>query len=167
MKASFAPVADERSRVLVLGSLPGEVSLRQARYYAHPRNAFWPLMAAVTGAELVGATYIERLTRLQSAGVALWDVVRSAERTGSLDSAIHDPVGNDLNALLAELPRLRAIAFNGLTASALGRKLLVPRDDLTLLTLPSSSPAYTMAFDRKLERWRTLQPYLEEGSAHA
>lgn len=129
-------------------------------YYAHPQNAFWRLMETVTGTTLVARAYPDRLDALLAAGVALWDVVRSAKRVGSLDAAIRDHTGNDLAALVETLPRLQAIAFNGLRAAAIGRKLLAPREDLSLLTLPSSSPAYTMAFERKLEQWRALRAYL-------
>ena len=167
VKSSFGPAIDRTSRVLILGSLPGEVSLQRGEYYAHPRNGFWPLMQEVTGAPLVGAVYADRLALLRASGVGLWDVIQSAERKGSLDADIRRHTGNDLAEVVSTLPSLRAIAFNGLRASAIGRKLLGPRDDLALLTLPSSSPAFTMSFDRKLERWRALRPHLQVRSAHA
>ena len=163
-KASFGLVADSRSRVLILGSLPGERSLEQQEYYAHPQNAFWRLMEAVTGTALVGKAYPERLAALLASGVALWDVIQSAERVGSLDAAIRNHVGNDLAQAISTLPALRAVAFNGLRASAIGRKRLGLETGLALLTLPSSSPAYTMPFEEKLDRWLGLQNHLGEGN---
>jgi len=164
-KASFAPVTDRATRLLVLGSLPGEASLRAARYYAHPQNQFWRLMGAVIGADLAAAGYEARLDLLRSRGVGLWDVVRSARRAGSLDAAIRDHQPNALAELAATLPALAAIAFNGATAAALGRKALGAGAAWTLVPLPSSSPAHTLRFEAKLERWLTLQRYLAPGAS--
>jgi hypoxanthine-DNA glycosylase len=160
-KASFPPVVDARTRVLVLGSLPGEVSLARAQYYAHPLNQFWRLMQAVTGRGLVGVSYEARLAALSAAGVGLWDVVQSAERTGSLDAAIRAHQPNALPALVETLPLLKAVGFNGGTSARLGMPLLKDHYGLSLIALPSSSPAYTLKFDRKLERWLALAPFLQ------
>jgi hypoxanthine-DNA glycosylase len=160
LKASFAPVVDAGARLLVLGSLPGEVSLRQARYYAHPQNQFWRLMGAVIGVDLPALGYEARLAALGAAGVGLWDVVRAARRTGSLDGAIRDHQPNALAELAASLPALQAIGFNGGRASAIGRKTLGPAPRWALITLPSSSPAHTMRFEAKEARWLALQAYL-------
>lgn len=145
----------------MLGSLPGEESLRQGRYYANPRNQFWRLMGEVIGQDLASLVYEERLARLQGAGIALWDVVASAERQGSLDGAIRNAEANDLAALGSSLPKLRAIGFNGAKAAAIGTAAL-PDDRPALLSLPSSSPAYTLAFEAKLQRWLALRPYLSK-----
>jgi len=160
-KGSFGPAADQYTRVLILGSLPGEESLRRGQYYAHPRNQFWRLMGAVIGADLDALAYPGRLAALQAAGVGLWDVVRSAARKGSLDTHIRDHEPNALEALAAELPQLRAVAFNGGTALRLGRDLLNGVAGVTILALPSSSPAHTLAFDRKLPAWMALRPFLD------
>ena len=154
-KRSFAPVTDANTRVLILGSLPGEASLKAGRYYANPRNQFWRLMEPVLGAPLNGS-YEERLACLLSAGVGLWDVIRSASRPGSLDADIRDHQTNALPDLIATLPALRVIAFNGGKASTLGRRLLGGGHGLTLLSLPSSSPAHTAPFDSKQRRWSEL-----------
>lgn len=159
-KASFPPVVDARTRLLVLGSLPGEKSLAAAQYYANPQNQFWRLMEAVTGRALAALPYPERLDALLADGVGLWDVVGSAVRPGSLDTAIRDHQPNALPELCANLPALRAVAFNGGKAAALGRRILADRTDLTLLALPSSSPAHTVGFDRKREAWGVLGDYL-------
>jgi len=161
LKASFPHVTDGRTRVLILGSLPGEVSLARAQYYAHPQNQFWRLMEAVTGAGLVDLAYPARLRVLLEAGVGLWDVVRTAKRTGSLDVDIREHTPNALGSLAVTLPNLRAIAFNGGKASALGRKQLGGDTACALLSLPSSSPAYTLPFANKAEDWLRLKAYLE------
>lgn len=160
LKRSFPPVADARARMLVLGSLPGEESLAQARYYAHPRNHFWRLIGAVIGMELEPLPYEQRLAALQDAGVALWDTVGSARRRGSLDGAIRDMEGNRLAKLVETLPNLQAVGFNGGKAAAIGTPQLAGIARLTLLPLPSSSPAFTLGFDAKLARWMALQPFL-------
>jgi hypoxanthine-DNA glycosylase len=153
------------TRVLVLGSLPGEASLAAGRYYAHPRNQFWRLVGGVIGREdLPALDYEARLTTLLAAGIGLWDTVASAVRAGSLDAAIRQAEHAPLAALVASLPGLRAVAFNGGTSARIGRRLLAGVADasgLRLLDLPSSSPAYAaMPFDRKQGRWRELQEFL-------
>lgn len=161
-KTSFSAVADARTRVLVLGSLPGDASLRAAQYYAHPQNQFWRLMEAVIERPLAGRPYEERLEILREARVGLWDVIRSARRTGSLDTAIRDHMPNSLAGFAATLPDLRAIAFNGGKASEIGRRALAGADGgLALISLPSSSPAHaTLSFERKLEAWTALRTFL-------
>jgi double-stranded uracil-DNA glycosylase len=160
LKSSFPPVADAGTRLLVLGSLPGEVSLRRAQYYAHPQNQFWRLMGEVIGADLAGSAYPARLAMLLGAGVGLWDVVRSARRAGSLDASIRDHAPNALAAFAATLPALRAVAFNGAKASEIGRRALGAGSHWTLIDLPSSSPAHTVGLERKRSEWLKLTPYL-------
>lgn len=113
----FAPVVNADTRVLILGSLPGVASLAAQQYYAHPRNQFWPLLATVLGQPgLPALDYPQRLAHLQAHGVGLWDVVAQAQRRGSLDTAIRAAQRNDLARLVASLPALRLVAFNGATA---------------------------------------------------
>lgn len=157
----FPPVEPRRARVLILGTLPSAESLRRREYYAHPRNAFWPLMGALFGAgrEL---SYPVRLRRLAARGVMLWDVLRAAHRPGSLDSAIHprrlEP--NAIPELLARHPELRIIAFNGAPAEALFRRHVAPKcgnrlAKLERVRLPSTSPAHaSRTFAQKLAVWR-------------
>ncbi|SDC71701.1 G/U mismatch-specific uracil-DNA glycosylase [Sphingomonas sp. YR710] len=160
-KASFSPVIDERTRLLLLGSLPGEASLRAARYYAHPQNQFWQLVSAITGRDLVALPYDDRLQALLGAGIGLWDVVADAARSGSLDAAIRDHRTNDLAALIANLPELRAIGFNGATAARIGRRLIPATTKLALIDLPSSSPAFTIGLAAKRVRWLPLKAFLD------
>lgn len=162
----FPPVAAPDARVLILGSLPGVRSLELTQYYGHPRNHFWPLVGGLIGADLPALPYAERLSRLKAHGIGLWDVVARAVRPGSLDQHLRSVQSNDLEDFIATLPRLRAIAFNGTTASRIGRKQLrdVVDDSLyrgiALIDLPSTSPANTMALARKTHAWSRLGDYL-------
>ena len=160
-KRSFAPVVDAQVRVLVLGSLPGEESLARAQYYANPRNQFWRLMSEVVGAELVPLDYETRLQALLAAKVGLWDSVGTAFRSGSLDAAIRGHSPNDLLALVRSLPDLRAVAFNGGTSARVGQKALGAGGEFDRVPLPSSSPAFTLAFENKLQQWLKLRRYLQ------
>lgn len=159
-KSSFPAVVDGRTRLLVLGSLPGEESLARSQYYGNPRNQFWRLMSEVVERDLVPLGYEARLETLLSTGVGLWDVVGSASRTGSLDAAIRDHVSNDLVALAGSLPNLRAIAFNGGTSVRLGQKQLGAGGGFARIPLPSSSPAYTLTYEEKREAWLQLRCFL-------
>lgn len=155
-KAGFPPVVDADTRVLILGSLPGEASLAVGQYYGNPRNAFWRLMEGVLDTALVPLDYEARLAALLAHGVGLWDVIAEAERPGSLDAAIQDPAANDLVRLIEGLPNLRAVAFNGGTAAKLGGKLI--GDRIPTIALPSSSPAHAAkSFEQKAEAWAALK----------
>lgn len=156
----MAPVHRRDAKLLVLGSLPGEQSLVRQQYYAHPQNQFWKLISDVIGADLTAMPYSTRLAMLVDHGIALWDVVAGARRVGSLDSNLRDVAGNDLHAFVCQLPDLQAIAFNGGMASKAGRRILVDAAEIELITLPSSSPAYTLALAEKQHEWRRLRCYL-------
>ena len=161
MHQCFPPVTRRDTRVLVLGSLPGAVSLAEQRYYAHPQNLFWRLIGAVIGRDLVPLAYEERLEALLDAKVGLWDTVAAATRTGSLDSAIRLHEASDLAALVATLPELRAIGFNGAASARIGRRRLGAAPGLALIDLPSSSPAYaSLSFEKKRSAWLALADYL-------
>ncbi|MEN5048344.1 DNA-deoxyinosine glycosylase [Luteimonas sp. TWI1415] len=159
MLRSFAPVVGPGARVLVLGSMPGVASLEASRYYAHPRNLFWPIMGALfdAGPEL---PYAQRLARLQQAGIALWDVAGECVRPGSLDARIEagSVVANDIAGLLAAHPGIDRIRFNGSAAQTLFRRHVLPALPRVpdLARLPSTSPAHAaLRFDAKLAAWRT------------
>jgi double-stranded uracil-DNA glycosylase len=162
MQHCFPPVTRADTRLLLLGSLPGQASLARRQYYAHPRNQFWRLIGAVIGRDLVPSDYQARLQALLEAGVGLWDTVAAATRKGSLDADIRLHEASDLGHLVAGLPELRAIAFNGGTSARIGRAQLGESAGPELIDLPSSSPAYTLPFERKLERWSTLRAYLRQ-----
>ena len=157
-KRCFDPVVDDQTRILVLGSLPGDRSLARQEYYGNRQNRFWMLMAEVIGLDLLPLDYMSRLQALLANGIGLWDVVAEADREGSLDHRIRDHVGNDLVGLIASLPKLATIAFNGGTASRLGMKVLGQHAQrYRIVQLPSSSPAHTLAYAEKLTVWRTLR----------
>jgi TDG/mug DNA glycosylase family protein len=159
-KTSFPPVVAPDTRVLILGSLPGERSLAAGRYYAHPRNQFWHLVGSVIGRELEDLAYEARLEALIEARIGLWDTVASATRTGSLDAAIREAEHNPLADLVATLPGLRAVAFNGVTSARIGLAALAGTG-LALLPLPSSSPAYAaMPLAEKRRLWAAIGEFL-------
>ncbi len=160
-KRSFPPITGPATRLLMLGSLPGDRSLAEARYYAHPQNQFWRLMSAVIARDLVPLDYDARLAALRDAHIGLWDVVASARREGSSDAAIQDHVANDLAALVGTLPDLRAIGFNGATAYRHGVKQLGDvAPHVARVALPSSSPLHTIGLAAKLPAWEDLRRYL-------
>ena len=151
----MAPAGAARPALLLLGSLPGEASLLAQRYYAHPQNQFWRLLGGALGEPLVELGYEERLAAIAARQVGLWDVVGEARRIGSLDGALREVTANPLVEFVAAQPQLCAIAFNGQAAARIGRRAL-GLTNLDLLDLPSSSPAYTLGFAAKAERWSVL-----------
>jgi hypoxanthine-DNA glycosylase len=156
----FPPIAGQDARVLVLGSMPSAASLAAGQYYAHVRNLFWPITGEICGFD-VSVPYAERVARLRTAGMAVWDVVASCVRAGSLDSAIDERsiVVNPFAAFLDAHPRIERICFNGRKAEATwGRyvqhELSLSRP-LVYRLLPSTSPANAgMPYTRKLRAWR-------------
>ena len=160
-KTAFAPVVDAATRVLILGSLPGDLSLAAARYYANPRNRFWHLAGEVIARpDLPELDYAERLAALLASGIGLWDAAGSAERPGSLDSAIRNVQPAALPDLARSLPHLQAVAFNGRTSAKIARPILAGAG-CQLINLPSSSPAHAaMPYLQKRQAWLALRQYL-------
>ena len=156
---SFPPFASAKSRVLVLGSMPGTASLTAGQYYAHPRNAFWPIMGALFGAS-PQLPYKQRVRVLGDAGVAIWDSLQACVRPGSLDSDISDEVGNDFVALFAKYPKITHVFFNGAKAESAFRRHALPMlvDSHHIFTrLPSTSPAHAgMDLRKKIAAWRVV-----------
>ena len=156
---AFPPAARADARCLILGSLPGVESLRLGQYYGHRRNAFWPIMGELAGAD-PGLPYQARLAKLNGAGFALWDVCASATRPGSLDADIRDLIPNDFRRFLHEHRTIALICFNGQTAAKLFERYVAPGlpeelGKIARKTLPSTSPAHAaMRFDQKLALWR-------------
>jgi double-stranded uracil-DNA glycosylase len=164
-KRSFAPVVDKRARVLVLGTLPGEESLRLQQYYAHPRNLFWPILFALFDSVPV-PDYAAKLAFSMANRVALWDVCMMGEREASADATIRYEIPNAIDRLLDVHPSIRAIAFNGTGARRLYDRHFPRRSGLTYLGMPSTSPAHArLDFAAKLARWTTLREIVAE--AHA
>jgi double-stranded uracil-DNA glycosylase len=164
----FAPILGCNPRLLILGSMPSVTSLERGQYYAHPRNAFWPIMDRLGLADAT-ASYGDRLDQLKDAGIGLWDTLRRCERAGSLDVAIvgSTEVAHDFDALFTGLPTLRAVVFNGAKAEQAFRRHVCPtlrRDTsrrLAFLRLPSTSPAHTIPVEMKVAGWRAIRKFLE------
>jgi hypoxanthine-DNA glycosylase len=155
MLEGLAPVLFADTRLVVLGSFPGAASLAAQQYYGHPRNTLWAVLSALWDEELVAMDYAQRLAALRRHRVGLWDVYRSCEREGSLDSAIRQAVPNDLAQLKALAPQLRAVAHNG-AESARSRRL-TEQLGVDVHTLPSTSPANaSWSFERKLAAWHDV-----------
>ncbi len=157
------PRASPDAHVLILGSIPGRKSLAEERYYVGPRNRFWPIMGRLFDFD-PGLPYEQRVNALRSAGVALWDVLRSCERQGSVDSSIvrGTEVVNDFSAFFDEHPALRVVAFNGQTAfKVFGRAdgvVLLKTRKIEALALPSTSAVNTRATeDALVEAWRAVR----------
>ncbi len=162
--SSMAAIARSDARLLILGSMPGEKSLQQQQYYAHPRNAFWPLMASVFAFE-PGSSYPERLQALLDRQVALWDVIGHCQRQGSLDSAISAEQPNNFSQFMQQHSQVCAIAFNGAKAWQSFQRQVIPHQQLPsglqFIQLPSTSPAHaSLNFAGKLQQWQQLTRYL-------
>ena len=169
----FPPIINASAHLLILGSMPGIASLRAGQYYAHPRNQFWPIMAAILGVDLVALAYPQRRQALLDAGIALWDVLQSCHRPGSLDADIapDSVVVNNFAAFFQQHPAIRQIYFNGAAAEQHFKRRVAPLltvgqaprqpTCLTFQRLPSTSPAHAaLAFLAKLTAWRAIEKNL-------
>lgn len=167
---SFAPVAGAGATHLILGSMPGAASLRAGQYYAHPRNQFWRILGELLGVD-PGMPYADRLVALMASGIALWDVLRSCRRPGSLDAAIESAsiVPNDFGAFFTRHPQVRRVYFNGATAEACFRRRVLPllsTGPLVYERLPSTSPAHAaLSYEQKLAAWLAVAN--ADADAHA
>jgi len=149
------PAVDARTRLVVLGSFPGAASLRAQQYYGHPRNQFWPILAALWQLDWAGCSYAQRLADALARGLGIWDVYASCQRQGSLDSAIEAACWNDLGRLRRLAPDLQAIAHNGGESARARRQTLAL--GVAVYRLPSTSPAHaSWSFERKLAAWREV-----------
>jgi hypoxanthine-DNA glycosylase len=159
---SFPPVGSENPLVLILGSMPGEASLTANQYYAHPRNAFWPIMGKLFGGGLE-LPYTQRLEILSDHRIGLWESLKSCVRIGSLDSAITDEIPNNFKIFLKKHSEVTHIFFNGAKAEYSFRRYVLPTLDHppVLHKLPSTSPAHAgMSFENKLKEWGTVRDAL-------
>ena len=164
---SFEPVIGHRPRIIILGSMPGVASLEAVQYYAHPRNAFWPIMAELFAIDQ-RASYAERIRQVTRLPLILWDTLQSCQRPGSLDSNIdaNSVRANDFPQLLHRYPDIKAILFNGATSEKYFKQLVVPQMsdhlDIELLRMPSTSPANAgMNFEQKLAAWRRILDFVD------
>ena len=160
----FPPIVGVTSRVLILGTMPGEESLRRQEYYGHPRNQFWRILADIFHAPLA-ETYPERVALLRQKRLAVWDVLQTCERQGSLDQAIRNAVPNDFRGMFKTYRNLRMIVFNGRKAQDLFEHTVLRQQGLEgialpRLLMPSTSPAATLPLSAKVERWRQISAWL-------
>ena len=156
---SFKPIADANAEILILGSMPGRASLAAREYYAHPRNVFWRIACELLRLD-PASSYEARVRALRSARIALWDVLHSCTREGSLDARIENGVANDFRTFFRTHRKIRRVFFNGATAEASFRRYVLPRIGgvpLSYRRLPSTSPANaSLSPARKLRAWRTI-----------
>ena len=158
---SFAPIVDRNARVLVLGSMPGQASLAAGQYYAHPQNAFWRIISELLQCDPASA-YPARVAALKSARIALWDVLQSCTREGSLDAMIErdTQVANDFPAFFRKHRKIGHVYFNGAKAEACFRRHVAGKfstGPIAYARLPSTSPANaSLSFERKLRAWRMI-----------
>jgi hypoxanthine-DNA glycosylase len=152
------PIVDARTRVLVLGSFPGVASLAARQYYAHPRNHFWPIMAAILDEPLIDLPYLARLGRLRARGVGLWDIIVACHRRGSSDDAIRDAEQGDVRRIRRVAHSLAVVCFNGNTAAS--AEPLWREAGYATLRMPSTSPAYTRPLAEKLLGWRAMERWI-------
>ena len=162
IKEGFPPIIEANSRILILGTMPGEESLKRRQYYAYPRNQFWRILADIYQAQLA-EDYSERKEFLRQHQLALWDVLEYCERDGSLDQNIRNAVPNNFGQLFKDHRNLRALIFNGQKACNLFEKKVLRQqnleggEQLPRLLMPSTSPAGTMPLAEKIKRWRKIR----------
>ena len=149
---SFEPVFAPDAKVMIVGSMPSVKSLADAQYYAHPRNSFWPILFDIFGENLHN-DYTHKLELIRQNHLALWDAAACCYREGSLDSNMRDVVYNDFDALYAQCPDIHTVLCNGGTAHALFVKSGYA-GERRVIRMPSTSPAYTMAYEKKLTVWK-------------
>ena len=161
-KRGLPPRIPRAARLLMLGSFPGEESLKQSQYYAHPRNQFWRLMGDIVDEPLPALPYSERLRRLARHRIGVWDVITGCEREGSLDGDIRNAVFSQFEWLAKHAPQLKAVGLNGQKAGSARKR--IEALGYRVLLLPSSSPAYTLSYEKKLEAWLALREFVEAGA---
>lgn len=158
--SSFPPHIDDQSEILILGSIPGVKSLEKQQYYAHPQNKFWKIILELLNEEFT-EDYSKRLEVLNKHHIALWDVIDSCERKGSLDSEIKNEEANQIAELLDEYPNIKAVFSNGGKSYKNLQKLLGKNYRLPIFLLPSTSPLHTISFERKFEEWKRILDFLK------
>ncbi|MCR6096343.1 DNA-deoxyinosine glycosylase [Salipaludibacillus agaradhaerens] len=164
-RQSMQPIVASGAKILLLGSMPGEQSLIKQQYYGNKRNHFWPIISDLLNVDLTTPSYQYKCQQLIGHGIALWDVIASCEREGSLDSAIRHEKANDIKGLLQQYPTIRWIGLNGTKAyqSFLKYKKKVDIPELPFTKLPSTSPVpgkNVKSYEEKVEAWREMSHYL-------
>lgn len=150
---SFTPYINSETKILVLGTMPGIASLEKQEYYAHPRNHFWKIMYTLLSEIPIDENFENKIKLLQNHHIGLWDVLENCERKGSLDVNIKNQKENDIESLLKKYPGIKKIVFNGKESHKYFFKKFGQIKGITYYVMPSTSPANTMSFDKKLEYW--------------
>lgn len=156
---SFEPIVDENSKILILGSIPGVKSLEKQEYYGHPQNKFWKIICEILNEDFT-TVYQEKLKILKKNHIAVWDVLDSCERKGSLDSEIKNEETNAIEDLLSRYPNISAIFCNGGKSFKILQNILGENYKIPIYLLPSTSPLHTISFEKKLESWQVISRYL-------
>lgn len=157
--SSFAPIISEDAQILILGSVPGVKSLEMQQYYAHPQNQFWRIIFHLFN-ENYTSDYGEKLQVLKRNKIALWDVIDTCERKGSLDSEIRNEETNDIRQLLKNYPNIKAIFCNGQKSFKNLKKIMGKECAIPIFVLPSTSPLHTISFEKKLRDWEFIKSFL-------
>lgn len=156
---SFPPIIGHDSKIIILGSIPGVKSLEKQQYYGHPQNKFWKIIFELLDAEFT-KDYDQRIQTLKKHHIAVWDVIDSCERKGSLDSEIKNEEANQIGELLEDYPNIEAIFCNGGKSYKNLQKILGKNYKIPVFLLPSTSPLHTVSFEKKLEEWKKIKQYL-------
>lgn len=154
---SFPPLVNEQSETLILGSIPGVPSLKKTEYYGNKNNAFWSIMFKIHN-EKFSPAYSDKIKLLRKHKIALWDTIKTCERTGSADSNIKNPVANNIKKLIKKYPKITKIVFNGKTAEKYFKKYVGEIEGIETRVMPSTSPANArMNFEEKLQKWQLIK----------
>ena len=158
--SSFPPIINNESKILILGSIPGQKSLEKQEYYAHPQNKFWRIIFELFN-EIFTTDYTKKIQILEKHHIALWDVIDTCERKGSLDSEIRNEEANKIEELLHNYPNIKAIFCNGQKSYKNLQKILSKDFHLPIIALPSTSPAHaSLRYEEKLKSWKMVLNYL-------
>ena len=157
--SSFPPIVSEDSKILILGSVPGIKSLEMQEYYAHPQNKFWRILFELFNEDYT-TDYAEKIDLLKKNKIAVWDVIDSCERKGSLDNEIKNENHHNILQLLHDFPSIKVIFCNGQKSFRTLEKILPDDPKIPVFVLPSTSPAYTIPYQQKLKDWSALKSFL-------
>lgn len=154
MIASFPPFVDDETEILILGTMPGAMSLLKQEYYAHKQNQFWKIMFTVFSNAIIPDDFAARVAFIQQNKIGLWDVLANCERKGSLDIHIKNHTENEIPQLLQHYPKIKKILFNGKESHRYFMKKFGNIDGVEFHVMPSTSPANTIKFEEKLRLWQ-------------
>ena len=157
--SSFPPLISEDSKVLILGSVPGIKSLEMQEYYAHPQNKFWRILFELFDEEFT-TDYCGKIKLLKKYKIGVWDVIDSCQRKGSLDTEIKNENHHNILKLLEDFPSIKVIFCNGQKSFKTLNKILPNDLEIPIVVLPSTSPAYTIPYEKKLQEWSVIKSYL-------